>query len=83
MTHHRTTSILSSQSPSPKRLALRPREAAEALGVSERSLWTLTNDGTIPCVRVGRIILYPVDALETWLANAAEHADGSEVRDGL
>ena len=34
-------------------LALRPREAAKALGISARHLWQLTNDGHIPCVRVG------------------------------
>ena len=34
-------------------LALRPREAAKALGISPRLLWQLTKDGHIPCVRVG------------------------------
>src|SRR5581483_5099992 len=34
-------------------LALRPREAAKALGISARHLWQLTKDGHIPCVRVG------------------------------
>jgi excisionase family DNA binding protein len=45
-------------------LALRPREAAKALGISPRLLWQLTHDGVIPCVRVGggkrRTVLYPV-----------------------
>ena len=42
-------------------LALRPKEAAAALGMSERSLWALTSDLTsgIPHVRLGKIILYP------------------------
>jgi len=48
-------------------LALRPREAARALGVSERTLWTWTSEGTVPHVRHGKIILYPVDALRHWL----------------
>lgn len=50
-------------------LALRPREAAKALGVSERTLWSWTGDGLIPCVRVGasRTVLYPVDMLRRWL----------------
>lgn len=30
-------------------LALRPREAAKALGISPRLLWQLTKDGRIPC----------------------------------
>src|SRR6266851_8989231 len=33
-------------------LALRPREAAKALGISPRLLWQLTKDGHVPCVRV-------------------------------
>ena len=52
-------------------LALRPREAAKALGISPRLLWQLTHDGVIPCVRVGsgkrRTVLYSVTALEAWL----------------
>ena len=56
-------------------LALRPRPAAKALGVSERLLWQLTHDGHIPCVRVGsgrrKSVLYPVSTLEGWLARQA------------
>lgn len=48
-------------------LAMRPREAARALGVSERTLWTWTREGSIPHVRRGALILYPVDALRRWL----------------
>ena len=59
-----------SEEPSP-RLALRPREAARALGISPRSLWSLTKDGEIPHARVGRTVLYPVDLLRDWLADQA------------
>ena len=52
-------------------LALRPREAAAALGVSERTLWTWTREGTIPHVRRGKTVLYPVDVLRDWLAAQA------------
>ncbi|MCY2926827.1 MAG: helix-turn-helix domain-containing protein [Planctomycetota bacterium] len=52
---------------SPGRLALRPKEAAQALGIGERLLWSKTNAGEIPHVRVGKAILYPVAALEKWL----------------
>jgi len=48
-------------------LALRCREAAQALGISERLLWEWTNRGSIPHVRLGKAILYPVDALRDWL----------------
>jgi len=52
------------------RLALRPHEAATALGISERLLWTKTKAGEIPHVRFGRAIVYPVDQLRAYLANA-------------
>jgi excisionase family DNA binding protein len=47
------------------RLALRPREAAAALGLSERTLRTLLP--ALPHVRAGGIVLLPVDALRRWL----------------
>ena len=38
----------------PAPLLLRPRDAARALSISERTLWALTQPrGPIPCVRVG------------------------------
>ncbi len=61
-----------------RRLALRPAEAAKALGISARLLWQLTHDGVIPCVRVGsgkrKSVLYPVAMLEQWLAEQAGRA---------
>ena len=51
------------------RLALRPAEAAAALGVSPRTLRNLR----LPVVRDGGLVLYPVDQLREWLqARAAE-----------
>jgi excisionase family DNA binding protein len=49
-------------------LALRPREAAAALGVSERTLWAWTAAGEVPHVRRGKTVLYPVGELTRWLA---------------
>lgn len=57
-------------------LALRPREAAKALGISERLLWSKTNCGEIPHVRVGRSVLYPVEQLRQWLAGQAKKNGG-------
>lgn len=61
-------------------LALRPRDAAKALGISPRLLWQLTHDGVIPCVRIGggkrRTVLYPVAELEAWLRRQAEATKG-------
>lgn len=53
-------------------LALRPREAAAALGVSERTLWTWTHRGDVPHIRRGRTILYPMDSLRRWLDEQAK-----------
>ena len=57
------------------RLALRPKEAAAALGIGERSLWSLTNRGAIPHLRIGKAIIYPVDVLRDWLAKEAERGE--------
>ena len=61
-------------------LALRPREAAQALGISPRLLWQLTHDGQIPCLRVGngkrKTVLYPVAVLEAWLKRQSQAAQG-------
>jgi excisionase family DNA binding protein len=71
-----TTASLSSP------LALRPREAAKALGISARHLWQLTKDGHIPCVRVGsgtrKSILYPVADLQAWLTRQTTVAKGGD-----
>jgi excisionase family DNA binding protein len=58
--------------PTPPTLALRPREAARALGIGERKLWELTNRGEIPHAKLGRATVYPIAALERWLAERAE-----------
>jgi excisionase family DNA binding protein len=63
-------------------LALRPRDAAKALGISPRLLWQLTKDGHIPCVRVGsgkrRTVLYPLTDLQKWLTQQANAQKGGE-----
>ena len=66
-------------------LALRPREAARALGISARTLWGLTAPrGPIPCVRLGsgkrRTVLYPTADLEAWLSREAQPAKGDTAR---
>lgn len=55
-----------------ERLALRPMEAAKAIGVSARTLWTLTKNGQIPHKRIGRTVLYSVEILKAWLREHTE-----------
>lgn len=57
------------QAASVEPLLVTVEQAAAALAVSPRTLWTLTNEtGEIPCVRIGRSVRYdPVD-LKAWIA---------------
>jgi len=57
-------------------LALRPKDAAKALGIGERLLWSLTNRGLVPHVKLGRRVLYPIRELEDWLAANAKGGSG-------
>jgi excisionase family DNA binding protein len=63
-------------------LALRPRDAAKVLNISERHLWQLTKDGIVPCVRIGlgtrKIVRYPTHDLRAWLSQQAATAKGNE-----
>ncbi len=66
-------------------LALRPREAAKALGISPRTLWGLTSPrGPIPCLRIGhgkrQTVLYSIAELQAWLSREAEAAQGGDNR---
>lgn len=55
----------------PRRLALRPKEAAAAIGIGTSLLWTMTRRGEVPHIKLGKAILYPVAALEGWLMERA------------
>jgi hypothetical protein len=69
------------------RLALKPKEAANALGVCENTLRKLAPE--LPRVVRDRLVLYPVDGLREWLKaqSKADHGriDGvvNEVLDSL
>jgi len=52
-------------------LVLRPRQAAQALQIGERTLRRLTMQGVIPSIKVGRLRLFPRAALEAWLTEQA------------
>jgi len=47
------------------RLALRPREAAAALGISERKLRELLPE--LPHIRIRGVVLIPVESVRRWL----------------
>jgi len=52
------------------RLALRPKEAAEAIGISVRHLSTLLPD--IPHLYLGNRLVIPVEPLKEWLREQAK-----------
>jgi hypothetical protein len=67
------------QAPPPNlttRLALRPVEAAAALGICERTLRGMLPE--LPHMRIGDAVLLPVKPLENWLAERAK-AEASRV----
>jgi excisionase family DNA binding protein len=62
-------------------LLLTTPEAARALAISPRTLWTLTKRGEIPSVKIGRAVRYDprdllvwIDARKTGSAAAVENA---------
>lgn len=61
-----------------EKLALRPREVCELLGVSPRTLWAWTKEGRIPHVRIGRTLRYPVEELRSWLRQQTNYESNSE-----
>lgn len=48
-------------------LLLRAREAAKCLQTSERTLWELTKQGQIKCVRLGKSVRYDRRDLLAWI----------------
>ena len=69
------------------RLALRPREVAEALGLSERTVREILPE--LPHVRIGTAVVVSVDLLREWLRDRAQQEKGAvdqavdEVLEGL
>ena len=62
-------------SPTKPALLLTPQQAADALAISPRKLWSLTASGEIPCVRLGRCVRYPLDDLRRWINEQKKGGD--------
>jgi excisionase family DNA binding protein len=54
------------------------RQAAKALGISERKLWDLTKKGAIPCVRIGRAVRYDPADIRTWIEIQKDRAQAGD-----
>jgi excisionase family DNA binding protein len=50
-----------------KKITLSVKEVAEVVGVSEDFIYTLVRLKEIPCVRVGRRVLFRVESIDDWL----------------
>lgn len=56
---------------------LTSREAADRLGIGRRTLWSISNMGRLPCVRIGRLVRYQVEDLEAFIErNLTGHVKG-------
>ena len=61
------------QDQGPVRLLLSSKQAAQALAISERTLWDLRKNGEIPSITVGKkSIRFPVAGLERYIAEQVE-----------
>lgn len=55
-----------------RRLLLSYREAADSLGICERSVWQLVKDGELRSVRFGRSVRIPVKELNQLIADRSQ-----------
>ncbi len=46
---------------------LKPKEAAAQLAISERTLYSLTKEGKLPAVRLGRSVRYDIEDLADFI----------------
>ncbi|PHS04369.1 MAG: DNA-binding protein [Blastopirellula sp.] len=46
---------------------LNSRQAAKLLSISERKLWSLANEGDLPCVKFGRTVRYDKEDIKAWI----------------
>jgi len=51
-----------------ERMLLRPREVAEALGMSLRKTYDLIRAGEIPSLKIGDVVRVRPEDLRTWIA---------------
>jgi excisionase family DNA binding protein len=49
------------------RIALKPAETADALGISRSKVYDLIASGQLPSVRIGNSLRVPVTALREWV----------------
>lgn len=52
-----------------ERMLCKPSEAAEILGLGRSKIYDLLRSGELPCVRIGKCVRIPMEALRQWVAD--------------
>lgn len=63
-----------------ERLLLSSKEVAQMLGISERTLFTMTKDGRIDCVRIGSAKRYSREQVDAFIARSTDSTHSSKPR---
>ena len=50
-------------------------QTAKALCISARTVWTLTQEGALACVRIGRRVLYAPDDIRAFIDRCRQGGD--------
>jgi excisionase family DNA binding protein len=48
------------------------KEVAEMLSISQRTVWSMTNAGEIPCVRIRKRVLYRLEHVQGFIEKKTE-----------
>ena len=48
------------------------KEVAEMLSISQRTVWSMTNAGEIPCVRIRKRVLYRLEHVQGFIDKQTE-----------
>jgi excisionase family DNA binding protein len=59
--------------------ALSPRDAARYMGLSEKTIWSLTKTGKLPACKVGRRVIYRRETLDRFLSDVESSIGGVRV----
>ncbi|MEW4490966.1 helix-turn-helix domain-containing protein [Thalassoglobus sp. JC818] len=57
-------------------LLVTPRQAANLLSISERTLWGMTKRCDLPHIRIWRSVRYSVEDLRDWIARQRVGGEG-------
>jgi len=59
-----------------RRLLFRAEEVAKMTGLSRQAVYQRAAEGSIPCVRIGRSVRFPADALREWIDRMVVEQNG-------